>query len=67
MDCGPDCPMHTDDWSTDDTLKVTHHNLDQKEIMDALMPLGIMASSLLLIGLPVPGLGKVYLFQKYKK
>ena len=48
-------------WSTDDTLKVTHHKLDQKEIMIALKLLAIMESSLLLISLIVLGLG-IYLF-----
>ena len=56
--CGPDCPIETNAWKTDDTLKVIHHHsLDQKEIMIALKLLGIMASSLLLIGLMVTGLG----------
>ena len=55
--CGPDCPIETNAWKTDDTLKVTHHNLDQKEMMIAVKLLGIMSSSLLLIGLMVVGLG----------
>ena len=56
--CGPECPFKNDAWSTDDALKVTHHHsLDQREIMIAPKLLGIMASSLLLIGLMVTGLG----------
>ena len=58
-DCGKKCPVNVDvdPWSTDDTLEVTHHNMDLKEIMNAAKLLGIMASSLLLIGLLVIGLG----------
>ena len=55
--CGPDCPFKDDAWKTDDTLKVTHHSVDQKEIMVALKLHGILASSLLLTGLMVTGLG----------
>ena len=44
-------------FTTDNTLKVTHHNFDTKEIMIALKLHGIMSSSLLLIGLMVIGLG----------
>ena len=55
--CGPDCPIETNAWKTDDTLKVTHHIVDQKEIKIALRLLGIMATSFLLIGLMVTGLG----------
>ena len=54
--CGPGCPSEDDAWKTDDTLKVTH-GVDQKEIMVALKLHGILASSLLLIGLMVTGLG----------
>ena len=56
--CGPDCPIETNAWKTDDTLKVTHHIVDQKEIKIALRLLGIMATSLLLIGLLVTWLGR---------
>ena len=55
--CGPDCPIETNAWKTDDTLKVTHHYFDQKEGMIALKLHGIMASSLLLIALMVKLLG----------
>ena len=55
--CGPDCPMHPNAWTTDDTLKVTHHYSDQKETMIAVKLLSIMASSLLLIALMVTCLG----------
>ena len=55
--CSPDCPIHPNAFTTDETLKVTHHNLDQKEMMIAVKLLGIMSSSLLLIGLMVVGLG----------
>ena len=44
-------------FTTDHTLKVTHHNFDTNEIMIALKLHGIMSSSLLLIGLMVIGLG----------
>ena len=47
----------TNAWTTDDTVKVTHHYSDQKEIMIAVKLLGIMASSLLLIALMVTCLG----------
>ena len=55
-DCGPGCPYKDDAWKTDDTLKVTT-GVDQKEIMVALKLHGILASSFLLIGLMVTGLG----------
>ena len=54
--CGPDCPMHPYAFRNDDTLKVTHH-YDQKQLTVTLKLLGILASSLLLIGLMVTGLG----------
>ena len=59
VECGPDCPMHPNAFTTDDTLKVTYSNIDEKEIMIALKLHGIMSSSLLLIGLMVTGLGKI--------
>ena len=59
--CGPDCPIETNAWTTDDTLKVTHHSLDQKETMIAVKLLSIMASSLLLIALMVTCLGTYYI------
>ena len=63
--CSENCPVDEDPWSFDNTLKVTHHNLDKKEIKIALRLLGIMATSLLLIGLMVTWLGrstsKIYL------
>ena len=55
-ECGPDCPFEKNAWKTDDTLKFTA-NFNQREIMIAVKLLGIMASSLLLIGLMVTGLG----------
>ena len=55
--CAPDCPNHPNALTTDDTLKVTHHAWDQKEIMLALKLFGIMALSLFLIGLMFEGLG----------
>ena len=55
--CGPGCPLIEDAWSTDDTLKVTHHSVDQKEVMIALRLFGILASSLLLIALMIKFLG----------
>ena len=55
-ECGPDCPFEKNAWKTDDTLKFTA-SLNPKEIMIVLKLHGIMASSLLLIGLMVTGLG----------
>ena len=55
-DCGPGCPIAGNAWKTDDTLRVTH-SLDQQTTMIALKMYGIMASSLLLIGLKVTVLG----------
>ena len=55
--CGPDCPIEANAWITDDTLKVTHHKVDQKATMIALKLLGIMSFSLLLIALMVKVLG----------
>ena len=57
--CGPDCPMHHSalkTFTTDDTLVVTYH-YNQNEIMMTLKLYGIMAVSLLLIGLMITGLG----------
>ena len=56
--CGPDCPMHPDAFTTDNTMKVTH-KLDRKEKIIALKLLGILAVSLLLIGLMFTGLGNL--------
>ena len=55
-ECGPDCPFEKNAWKTDDTLKFTA-SFNPKEIMIAVKLHGIMASSLLLIGLMVTGLG----------
>ena len=55
--CGKNCPVDVNPWSLDDTLRVTHHNVAQKETKIALKLLGIMASSLLVTGLMVTGLG----------
>ena len=55
-ECGPDCPFEKNAWKTDDTLKFTA-SLNQREIMIAVKLLGIIVSSLLLIGLMVTGLG----------
>ena len=55
--CGPDCPIETNAWKTDDTLKVTQNYFDQKEGMIAVKLYGIMASSLLVIALMVKLLG----------
>ena len=49
--------MHPNAFTIDDTLKATHHNFDQKELMIAVKLLGMIKSSLLLIGLMVTGLG----------
>ena len=54
--CGPGCPSEDDAWLTNNTLKVTH-DVDQREMMTALKLHGILASSLLLIGVMVTGLG----------
>ena len=66
-ECGPGCPILAEAWKTDDTLRVSQ-SLDQKEIMVALKIYGIMASSLLLIGLMVTVLGiKVCLYRVSQK
>ena len=59
-ECGPDCPFEKNAWKTEDTLKFTA-SLNQREIMIAVKLLGIIASSLLLIGLMVTGLGSHFL------
>ena len=64
--CGKNCPVDVNPWSTDQTLKVTHHYLDQKEGMIAVKLYGIMSSSLLLIALMVKVLG-ISLVLKYEK
>ena len=48
--------MLADAWTTDETLRVTH-GLGNEEIMIGLKMYGIVASSLLLIGLMVTVLG----------
>ena len=54
--CGPDCPTEENAWKTDDTLRVTH-SLNQKEMTSAIKLLGVLLSSLLLIGVMVTGTG----------
>ena len=51
--------MHPNAFTTDDSLKATYSNFDEKEIMIALKLHSIMSSSLLLIGLMITGLGKI--------
>ena len=66
--CGPDCPIETNAWKTDDTLKVTQNKVDLKDIIIALKLLGIMSFSLLLIALMVKVLGiSAIWFCKYEK
>ena len=70
-DCSADCPMNDDPmdghvFTTDDTLKVTHHKLGQEETMIAVKLCAIMSSSLLLIALMVKVLG-ISLVLKYEK
>ena len=55
--CGPHCPVETNAWKTDDTLKVTHQSVDQKETLIAVKLCVIMSLSLLLIALMVKLLG----------
>ena len=57
--CGKNCPVASDvnPWSTDETLKVIHDNKNQREIMIGIKLLGIMSSSLFLLGLMVTELG----------
>ena len=57
--CGARCPLKDDAWTADDTLTF-HHHYDEKERSKILRLFGIMASSLLLIGLVVTGLGISY-------
>ena len=56
-DCGPDCLMHPDAFTTDETLKVTHHREVEIEIMISVRLIGIMSSSLILLALMMKGLG----------
>ena len=63
--CGPDCPMHPNAFTPDNTMKVTH-KLDRKEKIIALKLLGVMAVSLILIGLMFTGLGNlIIIYKKY--
>ena len=56
--CGPDCPIATNAWKTDDTLKITHHReADKKQKMMSVRLIGIMSSSLILLALMMKGLG----------
>ena len=56
--CGPDCPIETNAWKTDDTLKITHHrDMDQKQVMISAKLIGVMSSSLILLALMMRGLG----------
>ena len=63
-ECGTDCPIYPDIWTTDDTLKVTHHKLGQKETLIPVKLCAILSFSLLLIALMVKVLG-IYLVLKY--
>ena len=56
-DCGKNCPVDVNPWSTYDTLKVTHHIVDQKETLIAVKLCAIMSLSLHLIALMVKFLG----------
>ena len=64
-ECGPDCPLHPNGFTSDDTLKVTHEKMDLEEIKNCLKLLGIMGFSLILIGLMVAGLG-IFLIEIFK-
>ena len=56
--CGPGCPIETNAWKTDDTLKITHNrDMDQKQKMMLVRLIGIMSSSLILLGLMIRVLG----------
>ena len=55
-ECGSDCPFEKNAWKTDDTLRFTA-SFNQREIIIGVKLHGIIASSLLLIGLMVTGLG----------
>ena len=56
--CGPDCPIETNAWKTDDTLKITdNRDMDQKQKMMLVRLIGIMSSSLILLALMMKGLG----------
>ena len=56
--CGPDCPIETNAWKTDDTLKITHNrDMDQKQKIMSARLIGIMSSSLILLALLMKGLG----------
>ena len=56
--CGPDCPIETNAWKTDDTPKITHHrDMDQKQKMMSARLIGIMSSSFILLALMMKGLG----------
>ena len=64
--CGPDCPVHPNGFTTDDTLKVAHHRLEKKELMIAVKLLGIKVFSLTIIGLMFTGIGINFVL-KYEK
>ena len=55
--CNDECSLHINAWSTDETLRVTHDNLDQIVLIIAMKLHGIVAFSLLLICLMASGLG----------
>ena len=56
--CGPDCPIETNAWKTDETLKITHkRDMDQKQVMISARLIGVMSSSLILLALMMKGLG----------
>ena len=50
-------PMHDDAWKIDETLEVTHPNLNQEEKLVGLKLCGIVSSSLLFTGIMVTRLG----------
>ena len=55
-ECDPDCPMHPA-FTTDNTLKVTHHKLGQQDTLIAVKLCVIMSISLCLIALVAKVLG----------
>ena len=57
-----DCPLETKGMNRqkkDESLKVIHHNFDQKDILIGMKMLGITVSALLIIGLTVTAVGKI--------
>ena len=64
--CGEGCPKHNRTWADDETLTVTTHFFFDPEIYIAIVVLGIMATSLLIIAAGLKCFGDLKIFHLMK-